>query len=63
MVSLSDLRFLNPVANVISLPFQKNTNFNFGPQEKYQNILNIQPVIHFGVDINGMSFCSCISDE
>ncbi|MGB5708597.1 MAG: hypothetical protein WBM41_17430 [Arenicellales bacterium] len=28
----------NPIANMISLPFQNNTNFNFGPQEKTQNI-------------------------
>lgn len=44
----------NPVANVISLPFQNNTNFNFGPLEKTQNILNIQPVIPFslGTDWN-----------
>jgi len=35
----------NPVADLISLPFQNNTNFNFGPREKTQNVLNIQPVI------------------
>jgi hypothetical protein len=32
----------NPVANLISLPFQNNTNFEFGPREKTQNVLNIQ---------------------
>ncbi len=37
----------NPVASMISVPFQNNTNFNFGPQEKTQNILNIQPVLPF----------------
>ena len=37
----------NPVASMISVPFQSNTNFNFGPQEKTQNVLNIQPVIPF----------------
>lgn len=37
----------NPIASLISLPFQNNTNFNFGPQEKTQNILNIQPVLPF----------------
>jgi hypothetical protein len=37
----------NPVANLISLPFQNNTNFNVGPGEDTQNILNIQPVIPF----------------
>ena len=35
----------NPIADLISLPFQNNTNFNFGPREKTQNVLNIQPVI------------------
>ena len=34
----------NPIANLISLPIQNNTNFNFGPTEETQNILNIQPV-------------------
>ncbi len=37
----------NPVANLISLPFQNNTNFDFGPRERTQNILNIQPVWPF----------------
>jgi hypothetical protein len=35
----------NPIANLISVPFQNNTNFNVGPQSGTQNILNIQPVI------------------
>ncbi len=35
----------NPVANMISLPFQNNTNLNYGPNGHAQNILNIQPVI------------------
>ena len=37
----------NPVSSMISLPFQNNTNFNFGPREKTQNVLNIQPVLPF----------------
>lgn len=37
----------NPVASLISVPFQNNTNFNVGPYEETQNILNIQPVIPF----------------
>jgi hypothetical protein len=37
----------NPIASLISLPLQNNTHFNFGPQEKTQNILNIQPVLPF----------------
>jgi hypothetical protein len=40
----------NPVGNLISLPMQNNTNFNVGPQNGTQNILNIQPVIPFSVD-------------
>jgi hypothetical protein len=39
----------NPIANMISLPLQNNLNFNYGPQGSPQNILNIQPVIPFGV--------------
>jgi hypothetical protein len=34
----------NPIANLISLPFQNNTNFGIGPDDDVQNILNIQPV-------------------
>jgi hypothetical protein len=34
----------NPVANLISLPLQNNTNFNTGPKERTQNVLNVQPV-------------------
>jgi len=37
----------NPIADMISLPFQNNTNFDVGPLEKTQNILNIQPVLPF----------------
>ncbi len=37
----------NPVASLISVPFQNNTNTNFGPLEKTQNVLNIQPVLPF----------------
>ena len=37
----------NPMAELISVPIQNNTNFNFGPLEKTQNVTNIQPVIPF----------------
>ena len=40
----------NPVADLISLPFQNNTNFDFGPEENTQNVLNIQPVVP--IDLN-----------
>ena len=44
----------NPVASMISLPFQNNTNFGVGPDDKVQNVLNIQPVWPFALtdDIN-----------
>jgi hypothetical protein len=37
----------NPIANLVSVPFQNNTNFNTGPLNGTQNILNFQPVIPF----------------
>ena len=37
----------NPLASMISLPFQNNTNFEYGPDEETQNTLNIQPVWPF----------------
>ncbi len=49
----------NPVASMISLPFQNNTNFNFGPHEKTQNVLNIQPVPPPEVPLNGSDHCGC----
>jgi hypothetical protein len=35
----------NPVANLISVPLQDNTNLGIGPFDRNQNVLNIQPVI------------------
>jgi hypothetical protein len=35
----------NPVANLISVPFQNNTNFGVGQFDRISNILNIQPVL------------------
>ena len=40
----------NPVGNLISVPFQNNTNLNYGPEKGTQNILNIQPVIPIEVN-------------
>jgi hypothetical protein len=40
----------NPVGNLISVPFQNNTNLNFGPERRTQNVLNIQPVIPVSVN-------------
>ena len=39
----------NPVASMISLPIQNNTTFNIGPDDRSQNVLNIQPVIPFSL--------------
>ncbi len=35
----------NPVGDLISLPVQNNTSFGLGPDNRTQNVLNIQPVI------------------
>ncbi|MFA9562577.1 MAG: neuromedin U [Nitrospirota bacterium] len=35
----------NPVADLISVPFQNNLNFGLGPHNRAQNILNVQPVV------------------
>jgi hypothetical protein len=35
----------NPVASLISVPIQNNSNFGVGDYDRTQNVLNIQPVI------------------
>ena len=40
----------NPIGNLISVPFQNNTNLNVGPEKGTQNILNIQPV--YPIEVN-----------
>ena len=35
----------NPIANLISVPFQNNFNFGIGPNDATQYLLNIEPVI------------------
>src|SRR5262245_57588508 len=43
----------NPVASLISVPFQSNFDFGGGPEDDgFQYKLNIQPVIPFGVTKN-----------
>ena len=42
----------NPVASLISVPLQNNTNFDIGPLDRTQNVLNIQPVIPVRVSEN-----------
>ena len=36
----------NPIANLISVPIQNNTMFDWGPQGDTLNVLNIQPVFN-----------------
>ena len=47
----------NPIADMVSLPFQSNTNFNAGPFKRTQEVLNIQPVVplHINADWNLIS--------
>ena len=35
----------NPVADLISVPIQNNFNFNVGPYNQTQTVINIQPVM------------------
>src|SRR5260221_13840247 len=35
----------NPIASLISVPVQNNDSFGIGPDDRIQNVLNIQPVI------------------
>ena len=35
----------NPIADLMSIPFQNNTDFGLGPYDRTRNVLNIQPVI------------------
>ncbi len=37
----------NPLADLISVPFQNNIDFNVGPNDRTRYTLNIQPVIPF----------------
>ena len=42
----------NPVASLISVPVQNNDNFGIGPDDRTQNVLNIQPVIPVSIGKN-----------
>ena len=39
------MKTLNPVADLISLPFQYNVDYNIGAKNATRQVLNIQPVI------------------
>lgn len=40
----------NPVSDLISVPFQSNFNFDVGPDEDLQYILNVQPVYPMSIN-------------
>jgi hypothetical protein len=42
----------NPVASMISVPFQNNTDWGIGAENGSKNTLNIQPVIPFNLNPN-----------
>src|SRR5215475_8496029 len=42
----------NPIADLVSVPFQSNTNFHTGPFKRTQEILNIQPVVPLHINEN-----------
>lgn len=42
----------NPVASLISVPVQNNSNFGMNPGYRTQDVLNIQPVIPVGISKN-----------
>src|SRR5271168_2661951 len=42
----------NPVASLISVPVQNNNNFGIGPDDRTQDVLNIQPVIPVRISPN-----------
>jgi hypothetical protein len=44
----------NPIADMISVPFQSNINFGVGPQDGVQYILSSQPVIPFHLVASAM---------
>ncbi len=35
----------NPIADLMSIPFQNNVDFGLGPYDRTRNVLNIQPVV------------------
>ena len=44
----------NPVASLVSVPIQNNNNFNIGPFDRTQDVINIQPVIPARISDNWM---------
>ena len=42
----------NPISSLINVPFENNSNFNVGPDNSYQNVLNIKPVVPMELNDN-----------
>jgi hypothetical protein len=42
----------NPIASLISVPFQENVDFSVGPDEGFKSILNFQPVVPVALSVN-----------
>ena len=42
----------NPVASLISVPFQENIDFSVGPDEGWKSTLNVQPVVPVALNAN-----------
>jgi hypothetical protein len=42
----------NPVAKLVSVPFENNATFNNGPQDAFVNILNVKPVFPMSLTQN-----------
>ena len=40
----------NPVASLVSVPFQSNWDFGVGPEDKQRYLMNFQPVMPFSVN-------------
>ena len=45
-------KLANPIANLISVPFQNNTDYGIGDWDGTRNTLNFQPVIPIGISKN-----------
>ncbi len=43
----------NPLANIISMPFQNNTDFGIGPYDQTANVTNIQPILPVTISESG----------
>src|SRR5450631_4792458 len=45
-------KLANPIASLISVPFQNNTFYGIGPLKGTQNVMNFQPVVPIKINEN-----------